>query len=378
MLTSTDSPAVARNAAPYLHGPETTALAAALESGQYGHNTDTEAFEEELAAFLGVADVVTTHRGTAALHMALMVAGIGRGDEVVVPAQTFCATIHAIRAAGGVPRFADIDPDTQCVTPGTVEAAITANTRAVLPVFYGGRAVDLTDLRLADRDIAVVEDAAHAFGSRHRDRRRVGATGQLTCFSFGPIKNITSIEGGAIVARNHREGERLRTMRTLGIRASQLTRIRSTDYRVDGFGLPYHLSAVHAAVGRVQLAHFEHVVERRTALWRSYSRALAELEQVRLVEVDIDNTVPFNLVVRVRDRDRDQVFARMKTAGIGVGVHYPPNHTQPAFERWYRRLPATEHSAPQLLSLPFHPAMTDTDVTTVVAALATALDPAAT
>ncbi|MGQ4616660.1 aminotransferase class I/II-fold pyridoxal phosphate-dependent enzyme [Nocardia sp. R7R-8] len=376
MLTPTDSPAVARNAAPYLHGPEAAALAAALETGQYGHNTETELFEQELAAFLGVADVVTTHRGTAALHMALMAVGLGRGDEVVVPSQTFCATVHAIRAAGGVPRFADIDPTTQCVTPETVEAAITVNTRAVLPVFYGGRAVDLTELRLADREIAVVEDAAHAFGSRHHDGRRVGATGQLTCFSFGPIKNITSVEGGAVVARNRREAERLRTMRTLGIRATQLTRIRTTDYRVDGFGLPYHLSAVHAAVGRVQLAHFDHVIGRRIALWRSYARALADLEGVRLVDVGIDNTVPFNLVVRVRDRD--QVFARMRTAGIGVGVHYPPNHTQPAFERWHRRLPATEHSAPELLSLPFHLAITDTDVTTVVTALAGALEPAAT
>jgi dTDP-4-amino-4,6-dideoxygalactose transaminase len=124
------------------------------------------------------------------------------------------------------------------------------------------------------------------------------------------------------------------------------------------------------------MAHFDFVVDRRTALWRSYARALAELEGVQLVDVDIDNTVPFNLVVRVRDRDR--VFRRLKVAGIGVGVHYPPNHTQPAFERWYRRLPATEQSAPQLLSLPFHPAMTATDVTTVVAALADALEPATT
>lgn len=373
MLAPTDTPAFARNAAPYLHGPETNALTDALTTGQYGHNTETEIFEQELADYLGVADVVTTHRGTAALHMALMAVGIWRGVEVVVPSQTFCATIHAIRAAGGVPRFADIDPATQCVTPETIEAAITVNTRAVLPVFYGGRAIDLTELRLADREIAVIEDAAHAFGSRHRGGRRVGATGQLTCFSFGPIKNLTCLEGGAIVARNRREAERLRAMRTLGIRANQLTRISTTDYRVDGYGLPYHLSAVHAAVGRVQLAHFDQVVDLRTTLWRTYACALAALEGVEIVDVDIDNTVPFNLVVRVDDRD--EVFARMKVAGIGVGVHYPPNHTQPAFERWHRRLPDTESSAPQLLSLPFHPAMTEADVTTVVDALATALAP---
>ncbi|WP_228838958.1 DegT/DnrJ/EryC1/StrS family aminotransferase [Nocardia amamiensis] len=123
------------------------------------------------------------------------------------------------------------------------------------------------------------------------------------------------------------------------------------------------------------LANFDHVAALRTALWRNYARELAALERVELVDVDIDNTVPFNLVVRVDDRDG--VFARMKAAGIGVGVHYPPNHTQPAFERWHRRLPDTEASAPRLLSLPFHPAMTEVDVTTVVAALAAALAPAA-
>ncbi len=372
MPTPIDPPASARNAAPYLHGPEFDALAAALRAGQYGHNTVTEEFERDLATYLGVADVVTTHRGTAALHMALLATGIGQGDEVVVPSQTFCATVHAIRAAGGVPRFADIDPETQCVTAETVEAAITADTRAVLPVFYGGRAIDLTELQLADRGIAVVEDAAHAFGSRHRDGRRVGATGELTCFSFGPIKNITCLEGGAIVARDRREAERLRTMRTLGIRAKQLARIRTTDYRVDGVGLPYHLSAAHAAVGRIQLAHFDFIVKRRKALWRRYARELTPLGNVRLIDLDVDYTVPFNVVVRVRNREG--VFTRMKAAGIGVGVHYPPNHTQPAFERWHRRLPATEDSAAELLSLPFHPAMTDTDVIAVVGALADALE----
>ncbi|MGS2810838.1 DegT/DnrJ/EryC1/StrS family aminotransferase [Nocardia sp. MW-W600-9] len=135
----------------------------------------------------------------------------------------------------------------------------------------------------------MVEDAAHAFGSRHRDGRRVGATGQLTCFSFGPIKNITCLEGWAIVARNRREAERLRTIRALGIRTNQLTRARTTDYRVDGFGLPYHLSAVHAPIGRVQLAHFGHVVELRITLWRTYARMLVALDRVQLIDVDIDH-----------------------------------------------------------------------------------------
>ncbi|WP_435593560.1 DegT/DnrJ/EryC1/StrS family aminotransferase [Nocardia sp. bgisy118] len=372
MLSHNDTgPAYARNAAPFLHGPEIEAMTAALIAGQYGHHAETEKFEAELAAFLGVPDVVAVSRCTAALHLALIAVGIGRGDDVVVPAQTFCATVHAIRAVGAVPRFADVDPHTQCVTADTVAAAITDDTRAVLPVHYGGRAVDLSAIapELAEHRIAVVEDAAHAFGSRHRDGRLVGTTGALTCFSFGPIKTITSIEGGAIVPRDRREAERLRTLRLLGIRAQQAERISSTDYQVDGAGLPYHLSAVHAAVGRVQLRHHHIVAARRVSLWRAYARALADIDNVELIDVDIDYTIPFNAVVRVPDRD--VVFARMKEAGIGVGVHYPPNHTQPAFRRWtrHRPLPATEATASELLSLPFHPAMTEHDVTTVTSTL---------
>ncbi|MEV0766415.1 DegT/DnrJ/EryC1/StrS family aminotransferase [Nocardia sp. NPDC050435] len=376
MLSPNDSaPAYSRNAAPFLHGPESEAMIRAVEAGQYGHHDQTERFEAELAEFLGVADVVAVSRCTAAMHLALSAAGVGRGDEVVVPSQTFCATVHAIRAAGAVPRFADIDPDTQCVTAQTIAEAITADTRAVLPVHYGGRAVDLTSLkpRLDEERIAIVEDAAHSFGSRHLGGKRVGTTAALTCFSFGPIKTITSIEGGAIVPRDPREAERLRTVRLLGIRPKQAERIRSTHYPVDGVGLPYHLSAVHAAVGRVQLAHYRVVADQRRMLWQSYCTALADLEGVRLIDVDIARTVPFNAVVRVPDRDR--VFARMKAAGIGVGVHYPPNHLQPAFRGWTRPrpLPATEATARELLSLPFHPAMTIHDVTAVVEVLATML-----
>ncbi len=158
-------------------------MAAAVQAGQYGHNTETEYFEAELAAFLGVPDVVTVNSGTAALHLSLLLAGIGPDDEVVVPSQTFCATIRK---------------------------ALTPRTRAVLPVLYGGRAVDLRDVHdeLTDRGITVIEDAAHAFGSR-LGSELVGSTGAaLTCFSFGPIKNLTCIEGGALIPRHPTEAAR--------------------------------------------------------------------------------------------------------------------------------------------------------------------------
>ncbi|GAA5079689.1 DegT/DnrJ/EryC1/StrS family aminotransferase [Nocardia iowensis] len=364
----TTSESVSRNAAPFLHGPEFAAMAEALRAGQYGHNTATEAFEAELAEFLGVPEVVSVNSCTAALHLSLLLAGVGPGDEVVVPSQTFCATIQAILMAGAQPRFADIDAGTLCVDTTTVRAALTPRTRAVVPVLYGGRAVDLHEIRdeLNDLGITMIEDAAHAFGSR-LGSDLVGTDGALTCFSFGPIKNLTCIEGGALIPRDPDEAERARALRLMGVTQPQAARIRTTDYQVHGPGWRYHLSAVHAAVGRVQLAHFPAIEKKRKALWRAYARELTALDKVGLVDVDVDRSVPFNCVVRIPHRD--QVFATMRDLNIGVGVHYPPNHTQPAFSAWYRPLPLTEATATEIMSLPFHPAMTEHDVDHVASVL---------
>jgi dTDP-4-amino-4,6-dideoxygalactose transaminase len=364
-----------RNALPYLHGHEADAVARVLASGHYTHGPETELFERELAAFLGVPDVVAVAFGTAALHIALLAAGIGPGDEVVVPSFTFCASVQAVLAAGAVPGFADIDPATLCVTPGGLLDAVTPATRAVMPVLYGGRAVDLSGVtpELASRGITVIEDAAHAFGSWHGERR-VGATGALTCFSFDPIKNLTCGEGGAIVPRDPAEAERARRIRDLGIAQSRDQRSAAVSYAVEAFGLRAHLPAVNAAIGRAQLACFAEAAGRRQRLWRAYREALGGLDGITLVDVDIDRTVPFNCVVRIGPRhDRDAVFARLRAQGIGVGVHYPPNHLQPAFAAWHRPLPRTELAAGQVLSLPFHPALGPGDAARVAGLLREAL-----
>ncbi|WP_433622065.1 DegT/DnrJ/EryC1/StrS family aminotransferase [Nocardia sp. CA-120079] len=372
-MTTSDFQSVSRNAKPYLHGPEYAAVAEALQIGQWGHNTATEAFEVELAAFLGVPDVVAVSSCTAALHVALLLAGVGPGHEVIVPSQTFCATIQAILMSGAEPHFIDIDADTLCVDSAAISAAITPRTRAVMPVLYGGRAVDLTAIQdnLDRRGIAVIEDAAHAFGSS-LGPVRVGATGALTCFSFGPIKSLTCGEGGALIPRNTDEAVRARALRLLGVSQAQAARIRTTSYDVDTPGWRYHLSAVHAAIGRVQLAHFGAIETVRRNLWRAYARELAHLDRVTLVDVDVERSVPFNCVVRVLT-GRDRVFEILHDRGIGVGVHYPPNHLQPAFARWSRSLPVTETTARQIMSLPFHPEMTEHDVAHVVSVLALAL-----
>ncbi|MFB7852945.1 DegT/DnrJ/EryC1/StrS family aminotransferase [Streptomyces sp. NPDC056053] len=365
--TSTSTPeAVRRNARPYLHGPEMAAMAAAMEAGQYGHGPQADLFEQELADYLGVPDVVAVSCATVGIHLALQVCGVGPGTEVIVPSQTFAATIQPIVALGAAPRFIDHSPDTLCVEPKAVREAITPATRAVLPVLYGGRPIDLTGIvpELRRRNIHIVEDAAQAFGSR---RTEGPAT---TVYSFGPIKQLTALVGGAIVPRTGEEAESLRQMRSLGITSSQADRIRTTTYSVRGPGLRGVLPDVNAAVGRIQLARFDEVAALRTSLWKAYAHALDGASGVALVDVGAD-AVPFNCVVRVPGRDR--VHRIMRDRGIGVGVHYPPNHLQPAFARWTRSLPITERAAGEILSLPFHPAMTPDDARWTAAALLEAL-----
>lgn len=377
-MTASATPAGAgRGARPFLHGPERDAVSEALLSGQYGHGPVTEAFEKEVAAFLGVPDVVAVASGTAALHIGLLAAGIGPGDEVAVPSLTFCASVQAIRASGACPRFIEVSPDTLCVQAQDVLEAITPATRAVMPVLYGGRAVDLAGIQdvLDARGIVVIEDAAHAFGSCCGPKR-VGSTGALTCFSYDPIKNLTCGEGGAVVPRNEQEASAARRLRGLGIAQSAGQRSLATSYGVDGFGLRAHLSSINAAIGRVQLRNFATVEARRKELWRAYEAGLKKLDSVALVDVDVDHTVPFNCVVRVL-RARDGVFRHLRSRGVEVGVHYPPNHLQPAFAPWHRSLPMTESLGQQILSLPFHPGMDDEDVHYVVSVLGQALRSAA-
>ncbi|MCW5251630.1 DegT/DnrJ/EryC1/StrS family aminotransferase [Streptomyces sp. SHP 1-2] len=366
-------PDARRNASPYLYGREAASVARVLEAGQYGHTDLTVEFESRIAEHLGVPDVVAVSSGTAALHSALLAVGIGPGDDVIVPSMTFCATVQVIRAVGAAPRFIDVDPATLCVTPQLVMDAVTDDTAAVLPVLFGGRAVDLGPIRddLAERGIVVIEDAAHAFGSRCGPRPVGGDETALTCFSFGPVKNLTCGQGGAVIPRTPEDASAVRRLRMLGVAQSRSERAETTGYRVEGFGLRYQLSSINAAIGLAQLDHFDTTVRTRRHVWRTYRDALDALDGVMLVDVDFDRTVPHLCQVRVPRRDH--IFAHLRARGIGVGVHYPPNHLQPAFARWTRDLPATERVSREVLSLPFHQHLTEGDVHRVVTALGHAL-----
>lgn len=295
---------------------------------------------------------------------------------MIVPSMTFVSTVQAVLATGARPRFADIDPGTLCVTADRVAQALTPAVRAVIPVHYGGRAVDLDPLQdlLDRRGVLVVEDAAHSFGS-HQDRRLVGADPRtVTCFSFGPIKNLTCGQGGMIIPRGRPDAATARRLRMLGVTDTAAQRAASPTYTVAGPGFRAQLPALNAAIGLVQLEHFPATVAARQRLWRAYRSALANVEGITLVDVDIDRSVPHLCTIRVpADMDRDLVFRALREHGIAVGVHYPPDHLQPAFAAWRCPLPHTERAGHEILTLPFHPHLTEDDTQRVAAELDHAL-----
>jgi dTDP-4-amino-4,6-dideoxygalactose transaminase len=353
---------VSQVSAPAVGEYERLALSAALASRYYGHGAQAAAFERELAGYLGGDRfVLCANTGTSALHLALAASGIGAGDEVLVPSLTFVASFQAIAMTGARPVACDVDADTGLLDLDDARRRLTSRTKAVMPVHYGGFAGDL-DAVLAfagDHGLRTVEDAAHAFGSRC-GTRRIGSFGDVTCFSFDPIKNITAGQGGAVVTADRNIATRVEVLRKLGICAGA----DDEAFDVCGLGWRYELSDLMAAIGRAQLARFESEIKpARLALLARYRERLRDIGAVRFLDWD-DGVVPHILPVRVPASRRGALREALAEAGIQTRVHYVPNHRLSAFADGASR-PACERLYGELVTLPFHPGVTEDDVSRV-------------
>ena len=362
---------------PSLGGEELRAVAQVFESRWLGQGDKVQQLEQLLSDFLGNRHVVAVGSGTAALHLALDSLGIKAGHEVIVPSLTFCATVQAITAVGATPVFCEVEPDTLNIDIADAAARITAQTRAIIPVHMCGNACDMDALLevAGQRGIIVVEDAAHAFGSSHRGRI-VGSFGNVTCFSFDPIKNITCGEGGAVVVDDEAQAELLRRKRTLGMRSDRWQRTsedRSWWYQVDVQGYRYHMSNINAAIGIAQLRRLTHFRERKRELVRRYNDHFASLVGVKVLRWQLEDSFPFCYILRVMDGRRDGLHALLSRHGIDTGVHYIPNHLQPAFATSFKSLPVTERVYDEIITLPLYSEMTDADSDRVIAAVATCI-----
>lgn len=359
---------------PTLGAEELSAVGRVFDTGWLGLGSTTYDFEQALSGRFGGREVVAVNTGTAALHIALAVLELQPGDEVILPSLTFAASVQATLAAGGTPVFCESREADLLIDVDDVERRLTPRTRAIMPVHYCGQACDMDRLLALARahGLSIVEDAAHAFGSTYHGEP-VGSFGDLTCFSFDPIKNITCGEGGAVTTGDPDLAERLRRLRLLGIDKDTWHRYRNTrswQYEVTGPGFRYHMPNFCAAIGLAQLPKLDAFVARRRAIGRAYDERFRSSRTVRTLAVDYDETAPHIYIVRVLAGRRDAFMEFLAARGVGTGIHYIANHVHPHFAGFLRGpLPVADRLWREIVTLPLHVAMTDADVETVVVAV---------
>jgi perosamine synthetase len=364
---------------PEVGAPELDAVRRVLESRWLGSGPVTEAFEARIRDITGAAHAIAVSSGSAALHLALLALDLRPGDEVVLPSLTHVSGPQAVLAAGGVPVFCDVEPETANADPADVRRVVTSRTRAILPVHYAGLACRMDELLgiARERGLAVVEDAAHAFGSSY-GTRQIGSLGDLTCFSFDPVKNVTCGEGGAVTTDVEALALAVRQATNLGV-PNDSWRRRATErpwrYEATSTGFRYHLSDLNAAVGLAQLDRLEELRTRKRALLERYRAGLAGLDGLVPLGGDVASTFPFLCAVRVAGGRRDGLMEHLARDGIQAWVHFPPCHLQPAFARFGRSLPATEALYAELVTLPLHIGLSDADVDRVIASVRAFLEP---
>lgn len=336
------------------------------------------AFEEAVGKVAGGHRAVSCTSGTAALHMAYAAAGVGVGDEVVTTPMTFVATASGASILGAKIVFADVEEDTALIDPAAVDALVTERTKVVAAVDYAGHPADYDALQaIADRVGALtLDDAAHSIGGSYRGRP-VGDLADLTSFSFFPTKNLTTAEGGALVARDAAIAQRAHEFHFIGL-VRDPSRFRMSDegpwhQEVHDLGLNYRLTDVACALGLSQLTRLEAFKDRRTEITARYNAALAGVDGLRIpVQRDDVDPVWHLYPVRVLDGRRREVFEKMRERGIGVQVNYIPVYWHPVYaDLGYQRgmCPNAEAFYAEELSLPLYPDLTDAEVDRVIETL---------
>jgi dTDP-4-amino-4,6-dideoxygalactose transaminase len=364
---------------------ERSAVDNVLQSRWLTMGAVTEEFEQAFAAYIGAKYAIAVTNATAALHLACVAAGLGPGDEAIVPSLTFVATANAVRYSGATPVFADIIGENDLnISYHSIEKAITERTRAILVMHYGGYACDMPSIiELAhERNLKVIEDAAHAVGSE-LDGIKLGIWGDIGCFSFFSNKNMTTGEGGMIVTNNEAYSQRMHLLRSHGMTTLTWDRHRghAWSYDVVDLGYNYRIDEVRAALGKVQLGKLPANNERRRHLTQVYRDAMQQFApQVVIPFINHGGISAAHLipVLLPEGINRSSFMESMKSQGIQTSIHYPPIHTFTAYNdgKTNYSLPNTEDIGGREVTLPLYPAMSDEDVLTVAKAIAHALVPA--
>ncbi|HZZ00258.1 MAG TPA: DegT/DnrJ/EryC1/StrS family aminotransferase, partial [Candidatus Baltobacteraceae bacterium] len=363
---------------------ERQALLGVLDSRWIGQGSLCEEFEQRLARYVGTQHGVFVNSATAGLHLSLMALGVGAGDEVITTPLTFVATVNVIEHCGAKPVLADIDPVTLNIDPAAIARCVSPRTKAVIGVHFAGRPFDIDGVRrAAGTGVPIVEDAAHAIGGRFSGGKMVGASGNLTVFSFYANKNLTTGEGGMIVTDDADIAERTSIMRLHGLSSDAWKRFTSKKLNRSLAILPgykYNSTDLNAALGIAQLGRIEDFLTRREAIAAAYDRELADVAEIELVERPNRNGERHALhlyIVKLRlDRltvDRNEIVGALREENIGAGIHYDAVHLHPFYRETYGwrsgDFPIAADVSSSVLTLPGQPSMTDDDVASVVLGL---------
>ena len=354
----------------FLGTEEKEAVCRVIENGFLGMGQEVYHFENELSLYLGGdVHVACVNTGTSALQLALQSMDIGYGDEVLVPSLTYVASFQAISATGAKPVACDVELATGFIDLDNATARITENTKAIMPVHFASYVGGMPQLYMFAEmhGLRVVEDAAHSFGCR-LNGDLIGSFGDVVCFSFDGIKNITSGEGGAVVSKDLSLIQRVRDLRLLGVLGDTVQRFsggRSWTFDVEEQGWRYHMSDLMAAIGRVQLKKSDQMFARRKEIKEHYTRSLGVIPSVELYEVDSEcsEIVPHIFLIKVSRPD--DLIAFLQSRGIQAGKPYQPNHALTLYKS-SERLQNSEKVSSMNVSLPIHPGLSNDDVQLVI------------
>jgi len=358
---------------------EKEAVLQALEGDYITRGPTVDEFESRVADLVDVDHAVAVTSGTAALHLAGRAAGFGSGDEVITTPLTFVSTAHAATYAGAEPVFADIDPHRRSLDPDKVREQVTEDTEGLIPMYYGGHPPDVEELlSIADEhDLTVIWDTCHAFGGTWRGEP-IGSQRDMAMFSFHPVKNITTAEGGMVVTDDDHLAERLRRLRSFDMDYSPEGHEDEPWYQVtEGLGYNYNFTDIQASLGLAQLERLDKFKNRRDEIIAQYNEAFSETPGIRTPPEPVESDPMYHLyAIEVREEfgcDRKEFVNAMHDENIGVQVHYVPLHYHPYLQEEYGYeegdFPNAERVYSGLVSLPLFPEMDDEDVEDVVRAV---------
>ncbi len=374
--------------APQIEQADIDEVVNSMQAAWLGTGPKVARFEREFAHYKGLPSdhVAATNSCTAALHISMIAAGLGPGDEVITTALTFCATVNAIIHTGATPVLVDVEPGSMNMDPRAVEAAITKRTRAIIPVHFAGRACDMDAIMAIARkhQLKVIEDCAHAIESEYHGQK-TGTFGDFGCFSFYATKNITTGEGGMVVAQDEHDIARIKVLALHGMSKDAWHRFGDEGYKhylVTEAGFKYNMMDIQAAIGIHQLERIEHNWQKRQTLWDTYQQAFAGLPLTLPQDAEADTRHAYHLYTLLMDEartglGRDAFLERMTRAGVGVGVHYLSIPEHPYYQQRFGWRPEDYPNAMRIgretVSLPLSAKLNDSEIARTIAAVDRAL-----